>query len=665
LSRWGAWFSGSWRTPAEIKAADSSYSSSSSSTAEKKKKRRGVHAWSAAVRWLGAPNAANFMQGDWIDNASGELVWWLGDPPHVSRARAAAHAKDLQTTLPDSKLAAASSKTTMILSNRSGSFGDFLHAKKPFGFAAACAAGIMPRSFLVYAYLFDADIFRFLTTPLWTTSASTAAKAGGSASNLWTTSAPTASKAAGSASTSDEVPLGRFVVAGFLVPHLVIALSVLRWWSLHPFGVMLCCARSFAATIAEFRAVAMVFFAFVGGADQVVGGFRRNPPNRLRNHPPQQQAQPAPPVAQQARPAEGAAARAGADADARRRGPTMVAVARALAPLLWRSAILEPTVLFAAAVLCGLLLPPGMADIALLLVLTAPSPLAIRGAPLLLAEAAVLAEAIRFQARRGRDAWRPQVRVGRAAQAQERDRDRRHERDRAGRRPTHWPPPLALSPAVDIGGVSVAGDGEQDAGAAYEEFICPITRSIMREPAVTPSGISYDRPNLARWVRERGTDPGTGQPLREKHLYPNLALRSTIERWAKGKGLLMEAVTPVDDEAVSPPAEGDAADAGEGDAGGAGAGVGAGGAAVAGAGAGAAAAAAPAPRRPMARRSGGSGGVVAGGADSTRAFGGGIMGGGTAAAAAAETTGGGAGAGAGGSGQASPSPPPRPRRRGG
>ena len=71
---------------------------------------------------------------------------------------------------------------------------------------------------------------------------------------------------------------------------------------------------------------------------------------------------------------------------------------------------------------------------------------------------------------------------------------------------------------------------------APSAIVCPITQSVMRCPVVAPSGVSYERESLETWIKQRGTDPSTGRPLRMDDLYPNLAIREVVEVWASEQG---------------------------------------------------------------------------------------------------------------------------------
>ena len=85
---------------------------------------------------------------------------------------------------------------------------------------------------------------------------------------------------------------------------------------------------------------------------------------------------------------------------------------------------------------------------------------------------------------------------------------------------TRFPPPLVLPPSVDE--------------VRLPDYLrCPVTLCAMREPAITPAGITYERAALLRWVREHGTEPTTRRRMGERDLAPNLAARAALEAWAR------------------------------------------------------------------------------------------------------------------------------------
>ena len=88
----------------------------------------------------------------------------------------------------------------------------------------------------------------------------------------------------------------------------------------------------------------------------------------------------------------------------------------------------------------------------------------------------------------------------------------------AGSSASHWPEPVRLPPWLD----------EEK---APQHFRCPITLCVIREPAVTPAGISYERSALMQWLEHQHTEPSTKRRLKRSRVVPNLTLRAMIEDW--------------------------------------------------------------------------------------------------------------------------------------
>ncbi|MEW5305585.1 MAG: hypothetical protein WDW38_008067 [Sanguina aurantia] len=63
-------------------------------------------------------------------------------------------------------------------------------------------------------------------------------------------------------------------------------------------------------------------------------------------------------------------------------------------------------------------------------------------------------------------------------------------------------------------------------------FVCPLTMEVYRDPAITPTGQSYERAAMLEHLSKVGKfDPITRAPVTEKDLIPNLGLRSAIEQY--------------------------------------------------------------------------------------------------------------------------------------
>jgi len=94
--------------------------------------------------------------------------------------------------------------------------------------------------------------------------------------------------------------------------------------------------------------------------------------------------------------------------------------------------------------------------------------------------------------------------------------------------PKSWPPPIAIPE-------------EMDNKETPEYFLCPITGCLMRQPAMTPDGVTYDYDAIVEWLQSKNTDPSTNQPLSISDLCPNRTVRSMIEDFiAKGPDFLWQ-----------------------------------------------------------------------------------------------------------------------------
>mmetsp|Transcript_22165 Transcript_22165/g.57833 ORF Transcript_22165/g.57833 Transcript_22165/m.57833 type:complete len:549 (+) Transcript_22165:57-1703(+) len=82
----------------------------------------------------------------------------------------------------------------------------------------------------------------------------------------------------------------------------------------------------------------------------------------------------------------------------------------------------------------------------------------------------------------------------------------------------------------------IAAAREDAAGAAAaappDNFLCPITCTVMEDPAVAADGHTYEREAIETWFRRRNTSPMTNQVIAPT-LLPNFNLRSQIASWGK------------------------------------------------------------------------------------------------------------------------------------
>lgn len=78
-----------------------------------------------------------------------------------------------------------------------------------------------------------------------------------------------------------------------------------------------------------------------------------------------------------------------------------------------------------------------------------------------------------------------------------------------------------------------------------DEFRCPISLDLMRDPVIVSSGHTYDRISIAEWINSgHHTCPKSGQRLIHTALIPNYALKSLVHQWCYENNVKMnEAIT--------------------------------------------------------------------------------------------------------------------------
>ncbi|XP_072321089.1 WD repeat, SAM and U-box domain-containing protein 1 [Eucyclogobius newberryi] len=65
-----------------------------------------------------------------------------------------------------------------------------------------------------------------------------------------------------------------------------------------------------------------------------------------------------------------------------------------------------------------------------------------------------------------------------------------------------------------------------------DEFLCPITRELMKDPVIAADGYSYERAAIESWINTKNrSSPMTNLPLLTTLLTPNHTLKMAIGRW--------------------------------------------------------------------------------------------------------------------------------------
>ncbi|KAF8397237.1 hypothetical protein HHK36_016147 [Tetracentron sinense] len=67
-----------------------------------------------------------------------------------------------------------------------------------------------------------------------------------------------------------------------------------------------------------------------------------------------------------------------------------------------------------------------------------------------------------------------------------------------------------------------------------DEFRCPISLDLMRDPVIVASGHTYDRNSIAQWINSgHHTCPKSGHKLIHMALIPNYAIKSLVHQWCE------------------------------------------------------------------------------------------------------------------------------------
>ncbi|KAE9597283.1 putative aminoacyltransferase, E1 ubiquitin-activating enzyme [Lupinus albus] len=81
-------------------------------------------------------------------------------------------------------------------------------------------------------------------------------------------------------------------------------------------------------------------------------------------------------------------------------------------------------------------------------------------------------------------------------------------------------------------GRSLFGGKKPEAIVIPEDFLCPISLELMRDPVIVATGQTYERSYIQRWIDCGNiTCPKTQQKLQHLTLTPNYVLRSLITQW--------------------------------------------------------------------------------------------------------------------------------------
>ncbi|KAL5747847.1 hypothetical protein ACOSP7_024863 [Xanthoceras sorbifolium] len=87
-------------------------------------------------------------------------------------------------------------------------------------------------------------------------------------------------------------------------------------------------------------------------------------------------------------------------------------------------------------------------------------------------------------------------------------------------------------------GGQASNDRNHKAPVIPDDFRCPISLELMKDPVIVSTGQTYERSCIEKWLEAgHGTCPKTQQALTSTALTPNYALRSLIAQWCEANGI--------------------------------------------------------------------------------------------------------------------------------
>jgi hypothetical protein len=85
------------------------------------------------------------------------------------------------------------------------------------------------------------------------------------------------------------------------------------------------------------------------------------------------------------------------------------------------------------------------------------------------------------------------------------------------------------------------------------DFLCPLSKTIMQEPVSTPSGVNYERAAIEGWLCELSYCPVHGTPLTAQSLQANTSLQWKIRYWQKKNSTTAETTVSAQHLSLSTP----------------------------------------------------------------------------------------------------------------
>ncbi|KAJ3432366.1 ring-type e3 ubiquitin transferase [Anaeramoeba flamelloides] len=64
-----------------------------------------------------------------------------------------------------------------------------------------------------------------------------------------------------------------------------------------------------------------------------------------------------------------------------------------------------------------------------------------------------------------------------------------------------------------------------------EDFLCPITHELFRDPVSTPYGHTFEKEEIIQHINKKGNCPLTRKPLKVEDLVPSILIKSFVKKW--------------------------------------------------------------------------------------------------------------------------------------
>ena len=81
---------------------------------------------------------------------------------------------------------------------------------------------------------------------------------------------------------------------------------------------------------------------------------------------------------------------------------------------------------------------------------------------------------------------------------------------------------------------------EQESVKIPPEFLCPISKEIMKDPVIASDGHTYERANIEAYLKQHNKSPVTGVGMDHSFVFPNHSVKKLIEKFLSENKSIME-----------------------------------------------------------------------------------------------------------------------------